>query len=429
MGALAETRATWPERRRPAWRVFAALLLVWVLVAAVQPADNAQDIAPFLVAGELLRDQPDAVYLDDGLGIYDLDPRFREASCRRMDGLDCDRYLVAFVSPPAVLPLLIPLSELPNEAVVRFLRVLIASSLALGMAVLWRRLAGLDSRMPTYLVFSAAVLTPFAMLPINLGQSSPLMFLSAVLGVSVASRSRWWAAAVGTLWGANVVMKAMPALLGGILLLQRRRSLLFWTVGGIAALLLLALWLGGVGLFGDFLAGSRSAQFDSTQSPYSGSIESGVREVSGITDHDQLVAIGVGARLLALPVLVYFVTRAGSQDLQWALGWGAVTMLSPLNWWHYGWVFIGLLGVLLWSRDLPGRYLWLFPVAAATTLPVTLATVGGARIPLVQFLWMIGMLVLCIVLSSRGGSGQRSEQVVGGRTATVQPGEAGECRG
>lgn len=400
MRAVAEMKQAWPARSRASWRVFAALLVVWLLVAAMRPGDDAQDVVPFLVAGELIREHPDAVYVDAGGGIYDVDPRFRDASCPRMRGLDCEAHPVAFVSPPGALPLLVPLAELPNDLVVRAFRLLNAGALVAGMLLLWRRLASRSDNAPVHLAASVVLLTPFAMVPIGLGQTSPLMFLSAALGVSIASRNRWWAVIVGALWAVNVLSKAVPALLGLLLLWQRRWRLVLAVGAGVLGLTLLALWIGGgFTLLGDFLASGGAVQEDSTRSRHTGSIESAVRDATGLSDASQLTAIGMAVRSVALVAVVGFLIRLRDEDVVWAIGWAALVALSPLNWWHYGWVLVATLGVVLWRTDRSGQHIWLLPVLAATTVPLGLAALQNWRIPVVPMVWMFAVLIVCCALA------------------------------
>lgn len=381
--------------------MFAAVLVFWVLVAGLRPSDDAQDAVPLLVAGELVRDEPGAVYPGAEGGIYNVHERFREASCPRLEALDCSTQVVGFVSPPALLSLLMPVSALPNDLAVRGFRLINAGALAAGMLLLWRRLAGRGQAAPLHLAMTAVLLTPFAMAPIGLGQTSPLMFLSAVLGVSVAARSKWWAAAVGALWAANVVTKAIPALLGAVLLLQRRWRLALAIAAAVLLLTALGLGVGGFGLLGDFVSSGRAVQEDSTRSLHTGSIESALGHLTGMADSAQLTLAGMAVRLVALVGAAAFLVRIRDDDVQWALGWAALVVLAPLNWWHYSWVLVAALGVVLWKADGAGKHTWLLPLLGATTVPLGMATIQGWSIPVVPLLWMLATFVVCCILASR----------------------------
>ena len=55
-------------------------------------------------------------------------------------------------------------------------------------------------------------------------------------------------------------------------------------------------------------------------------------------------------------------------------------LVVPLVWWHYLWVAVAALGIVLAGRGVDRRWLVALPIMAAVTVPVSLAYVGGALV-------------------------------------------------
>ena len=176
------TTATSPSARQGTYRRFFVVVLgLWVVLSFIPQADFAQDAVPIVVAGELVGDHPDAVY---GEGIYEMDDEFVARSCDFVPaGESCDELAVAFLSTPMALPLAWSVALAPDDLGVDLLRLVTSVSLAAGLLVLWKRLVGLHPSMPAILFWSALILTPLALVAVDLGTTSALLFLSACLGL------------------------------------------------------------------------------------------------------------------------------------------------------------------------------------------------------------------------------------------------------
>src|SRR5690349_5227320 len=85
--------------------LFFGLLGMWLLVPILIRGNLAQDAIPYVVAGELVTSEPDAIYAEDATDLYDLDEAFATRSCELSPaGTDCAARSVAFVSLPQALP-------------------------------------------------------------------------------------------------------------------------------------------------------------------------------------------------------------------------------------------------------------------------------------------------------------------------------------
>ena len=61
------------------------LVVAWFVIGAAFPIRGAQDAVPMVVAGELVVDSPEVVYVDGETGgIFDPQPEFRERACEVM---------------------------------------------------------------------------------------------------------------------------------------------------------------------------------------------------------------------------------------------------------------------------------------------------------------------------------------------------------
>ena len=167
--------------------------------------------------------------------LYDLQAPFARKWCQLAPaGTHCDRVAVVRERAPS-LAFAVLLWAPGAAAGVALARLLASLSLALGMGILWNRLADRSPEAPAYLVVSALLLTPMASVPIVLGQTSPYLFLLACLGVSRTVRpARRWTVAV--LWALTIALKLFPAALGLVLLRQRRFRLIGCALISLVAL-------------------------------------------------------------------------------------------------------------------------------------------------------------------------------------------------
>lgn len=381
--------------------LFFAILGMWLLVPVLIRANLAQDAVPYVVAGELVRDDPGLVYAAKDGDLFALEPVFARRSCEiAPPGTDCPSLSVAFVSTPAAIPFAVAVAQLGPDAGIIAMRLLAAVSLAGGMWVLWNRLAHRTRSAPQQLILTALLLTPFAMVSLSLGQTSPVLFASAALGISRADR---WLRAIltGGLWFAAVALKAFPAALGIVLLWQRRWRIVVSSVGWGVLFGVITLALGPISMWTGFLetAGDLSAQAGAN--PYNGSIDALAHNVvSPLTES----TVGDGAlflvRILVAGALLWWSSTRLDDDVQWAYAYVLVLLVVPLVWWHYLWLAVAAVGIALAARRrLDDRALAVLPILAAVTVPISIPNSRGWSIPVAQGLFLLATVVLVPVLS------------------------------
>lgn len=409
--------------RSPAGRLVLAMCIVWVVVAAARPPADAQDAVPLVVAGDLVDEHPEAIYVTEDGSLFDVQPAFRERSCAILEpALDCDDYAVAFVSPPPSVPLAVVLAALGPDLALRLLRVLGALALVGGMVALWDRLAHRSARAPQLLGVTAVAMTPLAMVPIGLGQTSPLMFLSAALGVAAWDRPGWRRASLAALLVAVIAFKLLPVVLLGLLLLERRWRLLALVVGALAVLTLVGLWLGGgVELVEAYVEGSGAVEAQAAENPYNGALDAALYHgTQGALSPEGASDVGLLLRLAALPVLGWLALRLPRGDARWAFAWAAIVVLAPLAWWHYTLASMGSLGVALGERDRSDRVMAVLPGAAVVGIAISIANNRGWAIPVLQYAWAVAALVAVVALIGIG-RGTRQGDVPASPAPTDEP--------
>ncbi len=281
---------------------FLALLAVWIVMPFALHGRVAQDAVPYVAAGHLAHAHPDEVYAARHGDLFDLRPTFRAAWCHAAPaGTDCADLAVAFVSSPPVIPITVALAWL-GDGLGRLVMQLAASlMLAGGMLLLWRRLAHRTRRAPQLLLVSTLLLTPMAMVPIGLGQTSPAMFLSVCVGMGTPSTRRKLGAAAA--WTAAVVLKVIPAALIVLLIWRRRWSVLWWSLLAMAALAVASLAIVPLSTWGDFVRTTLQLSSTTTTNPYNGSISSlltrilpGATPTGSGSIATKVLCLGAGAR-------------------------------------------------------------------------------------------------------------------------------------
>ena len=221
------------------------------------------------------------------------------------------------------------------------------------MLLLWQRLATRTRHARHRASRPAAVLlTPMAMIPLSLGQNSPLLFLSACLGLSGTERNRSRAAGVALLWVAIVALKLFPLALVAVLLWQRRGRVLGWSVLWGLVLSTLALLVGPLSWYGDFVRASRRLFVALARQP----LQRGRRRRDPLVGRrpcplrtcSPWCCSRPGSRCVG--ALWWFSIRRADDDTQWAWASVAVLLFVPLVWWHYLWVGIAAVAVALAGR-------------------------------------------------------------------------------
>ena len=387
-----------------AGRVLLALLACWVVLGFASPPSQAQDGVPLVVAGRLLTSHPHDVYNGDRADLYDLNPNFRRLTCEVVvDPVRCEKFGVAFISSPASLPLVWLISRPPADLAVRLIGLAAGLVAAATMAVIWHRLAGRSPMAPWLLVVTALILTPLVLFPVQLGQTSPLMALSAALGMGTLG-GRWgrrWASAALV---AVSAFKALPVVLIGLLALGRRWRAAIGCISALAALTAIAVAMGGTHLVGDFLRSTRAVSAQTPQNPYNAGIEAVLYRAPGLNLTTAQAAAGANVvRLVALPVLLAFGRRLRG-DGRWAFAWAAIVVITPLSWWHYALASLAALAVAISVTPRSADRLRLLPIAAVASLPMTLASFDSGAMVIPKFAWALAMLVAVGWVANEGSS-------------------------
>jgi hypothetical protein len=378
------------KHAHPLRKWFVAIVLVWVALAFLLWGRLAQDAVPYQVAGDLVHDHPHDVYASPSGDLFDLTPPFAAKWCQLAPaGTDCPQVAVAFVSAPMALPFSVVLAAPGAEPGILLARLLAAGSLAVGMFVLWNRLAGKGPDAPRYLVVTALLLTPMASVPITLGQTSPYLFLLACLGVQRTTRPgrRWFVAAT---WALTISLKLFPAALGLVLVGQRRWKLLVATIASLAVLVGLTLLVAPTSIWADFVHLSVRVAKHSVGNPYSGSLDNLAHEIwHPLTENGALAATSLVLRAAAALGLWWWGVRHADDDSQWAYGWLALMLVVPLVWWHYLWVAVAALGIVLAGKGVDRKWLVALPIMAAATVPMSLANSAGSSWVVAQSLFLV----------------------------------------
>lgn len=414
MGATSKPRRHVPSD--PVRVLFFGVLAFWLVVPFVIRATLAQDALPYVVAGDLVHDDPSLVYASRDGDLFDLEPAFAERSCRLAPaGTDCANLTVAFVSTPLAVPFAIAVSALGATWTSLLMRVAGAAALAGGMWVLWNRLAHRTPGAARYLLVGALLLTPFTMVVLALGQTSPILFVSAAIGVRRSGRWLRVALAAG-LWAAAIAFKAFPAALVVVLVWQRRWRMIACALAWGLVLGALALASGPVSLWTDFVANSGDLSAGAGANPYNGSIGALVHNLAAPLSSG---SVGSAATLIvAVGVVVGLAVWSASRlddDTQWAYGYLLLLLVVPIVWWHYLWLAFAAVGLVLAAReDLDDRAVLVLPVLAAVTVPISIPVSRGWSIPVAQALFLIVTIALVPVLA-KGWPGPLEPLRRGGR--------------
>jgi hypothetical protein len=382
--------------------VFIALMVMWVAFPVLIRDNLAQDALPYVVAGDLVDTDPGVVYAAEGGDLFTLDPVFAAASCAAAPpGTDCSNLSVAFVSTPLAVPFAIVMSWLGPTGGVLVMRLLAALSLVGGMWVLWNRLADRTPHAARSLVLTALALTPFATVPIAMGQTSPVLFVSAAVAVSRTDRVLRLVAVAG-LWVAAIVLKAFPAVLGLVLIWQRRWRLIGAAAAWFGGLAVLTLVSAPASLWGDFFRTSGELSVNTAANPYNGSVDALFTNLLSVTD---LGAASVPLTLVRFALVVglgWWAATHLDDDSQWAYAYLLVMLVVPLVWWHYLWVAVAAIGLVLAGRArLDDRMLLVLPVLAAVTIPISIPNSRGWSIPVAQGIFLLATVALVPLLSER----------------------------
>lgn len=407
---------------------YVAILALWVVMPLALSGRVAQDAVPYLSAGHLARSHPSEVYAARNGDLFDLSPLFRHTWCGvAPTGTDCDDVAVAFVASPPIIPLAVALTVFGDRGGALVMQFGAAAMLATGMWVLWRRLAHRTRHAPQLLLASVVLLTPMAMGPIGLGQTSPILFLSVCLGLGITSRRRSVASAIA--WTAATALKIFPAVLVTVLVWRKRWQSIAWAAAILGVLSLVCLATVVPAVWGDFVDVTLALDGHVTTNPYNGAVGAFFVRLLGSPDS---AVVTLAARGLALGLgaaVCWFGMRGTDDDTRWAAGYVALLIITPLVWWHYTWVLVGALGVVLAAqRHLDDRVLAVLPVAALVSVVPSIPNANGHSWPEIQaVLLLVGTATFC-VLARRTTTPARNVPPANGRGTAARRGGAAARR-
>lgn len=353
------------------------VLAVWLAMPFLQRGVLAEDASPFVTAGQLVVDEPEALYPQPETDTsWTLHPRFAELGCDNLpEGEDCGQYVVPFISPPSSLPLAWLAGLAGEDGGVLAFRLVGASGAVAGLLLLRQRLERVRGPSAIVVLLTAVLLTPIVYVTVLFGQSSPLMFASVALGVAGSASARRGIAAAG-LWALTSALKLFPLGLAAVLVLQRRWRLLALSAAALAGLTLVGLALAPPGTWIDFVDSTRSVSVTTVSNDYNLSLDAAVQEVAtswGATSTGFTASLL--ARVAVLAGVFWWRLRRAPADVQWAFGWVALIAAQPQRWWHYDVVAVAALAVAV--AAVPGRRgvnLWFVVGGAALTVPLALLT-------------------------------------------------------
>lgn len=404
-------RARAGGRRRPPGppivrHAFVAILVVWLVMPVALGGRVAQDAVPYVTAGRIATSQPAEVYAARNGDLFDLRPAFRERWCAvAPPGTDCDDVAVAFVAAPPVIPLAVALTVFGDRGGALVMQFAAAAMLAGGMWILWRRLAHRTKHAPHLLLATAVLATPMAMGPIGLGQTSPVLFLSVVLGMGLrarrgpAGRAGVRSVTAAAAWAAAVALKVFPAALGALVVWRRRWPLLAWAAGVLTVLSVVTLVIVDPSVWSDFVRVTLELDAHTATNPYNGAVNAFLVRLFGSPEAGMVT---VAARLIALAAGVavcWSAMRGTDDDTRWAAGYVALLLVTPLVWWHYTWVVLGAIGVAVAAQPkLDDRLVAALPLAAAVSVAPSIPNANGHSWPEVQaVLLVVGAGAFCVL--------------------------------
>ncbi len=388
--------------------VFLGVLALWCLFPVLLQGNLAQDALPYVVAGQLVTEAPDQIYATKASDLYDLPPKFAQRSCELAPtGTDCASFAVAFVSSPPSLVMAWLMGLLGAPIGVFLARFLAALSLAVGMVLVWNRLTRPLPVAAPYLAASALLFTPFATVPITLGQTSPYLFLSICLGWEHA-RTPLRKVLTAGLFSLTCLLKVFPAIAGLVLLVRRRWGLVGLVAAWATVLAVIAAMLGPLAWYTEFLTTSKLMAEFSLVNPYNGAVAAMAHKISPSFTTGVVYAVLLAATAMLLGACWWWRVRWASLDGQWAFGVLASLFFVPLVWWHYLWVGVGAVAMFLaTSVERSGKEpmfagrsaLLVLPLMAAISIPISIPNGTGSAVPWAQFLFLGACLAATVALA------------------------------
>lgn len=337
----------------------------------IQTGALAEDAVPFIAAVRVHGGDATSIYSADDTAQVPVP--LRDAGCPLTpEGTNCELFVLPFLSPPQVLPIMKVVDLFGDFGSVLIMRLLAAASFAGGMWLLWQKLVRRRPEAAVPLLLTAFLLTPYVFTSATFGQNSPLMFLSACLGLSQTDRtSRAGGAAAA--WVGTVVFKVFPLPLIFVAILRRRWKFVAFSVGLLVLLTIVAAPLTPSGSYGEFLSTSRAITATRVASPWNVSIDAFIHVFySSWRGTGGAFYAGVVLRLALIGGLCFWKLRDADEDLQWAYAWMALLALHPQIWWHYFELIIPAVALSL--AALTGRAWYALPAVALALLPMAVVT-------------------------------------------------------
>ncbi len=389
------------ESLRP---VFVALLVVWCVVPILVRGNLAQDAVPVIAAGKLVRSDPSSIYPSVTDPTNGFTPAFGRLSCELSPPTsDCENTNTAYVSSPLALPIGMAIAVAGGDGGVLLMRVLAAAGLVAGMWALWCRLASRSPQAAPMLVASALLLTPFAVGTIVLGQTTPWLFLLAIVGAPSLASTRGRTVASAALFVACSAFKVFPLVGLGVAVWYRRWRWLGVTFVVLGALAAVTLGAAPVSLFGDFVHSTSGVTTLSRVGPFNHSVDVLVYAVGrGVYSSTLGLVLLLAARAAVAVAGWVYVARRGDEATAWSYAYAAVLLVLPLVWGHYLWLGFAAIAVAVSGTARPtNRQLAVLPAYAACLAIVAIAAQHELPVGLRVALVLLPVVVVPVLVAQR----------------------------
>jgi hypothetical protein len=375
--------------------VHVAVLVVWGTIPFLVADEPPIDLLPAIVAGELGPDALDDVYIDESHEAADPPPAYVAAHCERAatyyDEHECASWALPFGSTPPPLAASMALSRLDTEVAALLVRFLGVACFAAGAHVMWRRLSRHGAAGAVAAAATTAALTPAVYVTARAGQTTPVVFLAAALGLAAVDLPRRRVAGAAVLVAA-VAWKLFPLAALWVPVVERRLRYLVAVVGVTAAVVAATALVVPFEAWGEFWTASNAFDGYAREFPDNASLDTVLAQELDIRIGDGLPrAASLAARLAALVALGWWGLRRAGTDARWAWSIAAVLLVAPVLWAHYAVLVVPAVAAAVGEaagrtgRLDPARWVTLPLFAAACsafvdgpTLPRIAIVVGGA---------------------------------------------------
>lgn len=367
--------------------------VVWVLQGSLH-----QDLLPYLAAGDLATEDVGAVYAVPPDGEL-LHPTFRERVCVHLrTSEECTAIAVPAVSPPIVLPLAIAQHNVGSEWSATIVRLFGAACFGAGFLMLDRRARRVSPRMGAYVALSAVLMTPFVVVVLAIGQTSPALFLVALL--APIAQMPWARTAMTALvWFVAAAFKLFPFALVALAAAARRWRVLavFGAIVG-GSLVCLSLMVPSH-VWVDYAKAADWLSSEMLTWPYGLSIQAHLTYFA--PDAGEVLIRGATLLLVgAAAALWLFRLRLQPIEIAWPLTLAAVMLAMPIVWWHYGPVVLAAFASVLLRRPAARRWFPALPTFAAALSVMSTVDLAILEWRLLSSTLLFGTLALALWLAA-----------------------------